>query len=395
MDLRVPREPDGWLLGGARADVALVNAFLHHLSVRNFAVATRRAYAYDLLNFLRFPAERHLGLGGVQPVDLFDHPDWQSTAMPSAGRVVVSLSERRGAAPATMNRGIAALRGLFEYAVVTGERRPARCLPRAARAGCVRAAAGCPGIWVLVVRVAAVGWCMPRGGWPESLAAGEVAAFVADLLAARDRPMALAMLLGGLRAGEVRGLRLVDVDQGLRRLRVMGKGGKERVAPVKRGVLQRLRAMRGPSGRRGARHWSASWCFVVLRGPTAGQPLTEAGLRRIFRTHRERSGAARVRPHRLRPTYGTELAAAGIDPLVQVEGGRDLSVELFEPGLQGQHVSGGFRHDAGRDVLSGERPTCCVRVAATARSASWAKPRTRRARSQPLCPTRRSRSGGA
>src|SRR5206468_2638758 len=56
-------------------------------------------------------------------------------------------------------------------------------------------------------------------------------------------------------------------------------------------------------------------CFVVLRGPTAGQPLTEAGLRRIFRTHRLASGAVRVRPHRLRHTYGTELAAAGIDLL--------------------------------------------------------------------------------
>jgi integrase/recombinase XerC len=44
--------------------------------------------------------------------------------------------------------------------------------------------------------------------------------------------------------------------------------------------------------------------------------MTEAGLRRIFRTHRERSGATRVRPHRLRHTYGTALAAAGADLLV-------------------------------------------------------------------------------
>ena len=57
----------------------------------------------------------------------------------------------------------------------------------------------------------------------------------------------------------------------------------------------------------------------VLRGaarPDRGRALTEAGLRRIFRTHRARSGATRVRPHRLRHTYGTELAAAGIDLLV-------------------------------------------------------------------------------
>ena len=39
-------------------------------------------------------------------------------------------------------------------------------------------------------------------------------------------------------------------------------------------------------------------------------------MRKIFRTHRERSGATRVRPHRLRHSYGTELAAAGIDLLV-------------------------------------------------------------------------------
>ena len=57
-------------------------------------------------------------------------------------------------------------------------------------------------------------------------------------------------------------------------------------------------------------------CFVVLRGPTTGQALTEAGLRSVFRHHRGTSGAVRVRPHRLRHTYGTELAAAGIDLLV-------------------------------------------------------------------------------
>lgn len=39
-------------------------------------------------------------------------------------------------------------------------------------------------------------------------------------------------------------------------------------------------------------------------------------MRRVFRTHRARSGAVRVRPHRLRHSYGTELAAAGIDLLV-------------------------------------------------------------------------------
>lgn len=55
---------------------------------------------------------------------------------------------------------------------------------------------------------------------------------------------------------------------------------------------------------------------MVLRGPTRGGAMTEAGTRKIFRTHRESSGATRVRPHRLRHTYGTELASAGVDLLV-------------------------------------------------------------------------------
>jgi integrase/recombinase XerC len=108
-------------------------------------------------------------------------------------------------------------------------------------------------------------------------------------------------------------LRLTDVDMGLRRLRVVGKGGRERIVPVDRAFFVELAAYLRAERPAGCR---TPECFVVLRGATAGQAMTEAGLRRIFRTHRARSGATRVRPHRLRHTFGTELAAAGIDLLV-------------------------------------------------------------------------------
>ncbi len=65
---------------------------------------------------------------------------------------------------------------------------------------------------------------------------------MAGLRTHRDRAMVLAMLLGGLRSAEVRGLLLTDVDQGRRRLRVIGKGGRERVVPVDARVLRRARA---------------------------------------------------------------------------------------------------------------------------------------------------------
>jgi site-specific recombinase XerD len=92
---------------------------------------------------------------------------------------------------------------------------------------------------------------------------------------------------------------------------VLGKGGKERVVPVDVAFFAELagylRHERPP-------RLATPECFVVLRGPTTGAPITEAGLRSLFRRHRESSGAVRVRPHRLRiPT--AELAAAGIDLL--------------------------------------------------------------------------------
>ena len=125
--------------------------------------------------------------------------------------------------------------------------------------------------------------------------------------------MALGMLLGGLRSAEIRSLRLADIDFGLRRVNVVGKGGKERVVPVDGDFFAEtsryLREERPPGVR-------DAGVFCGASGPTRGQPMGEAALRRIFRTYCDLAGTPRVRPHRLRHTYGTEPAAAGIDLLV-------------------------------------------------------------------------------
>jgi integrase/recombinase XerC len=312
MSVRVEFDDGVHLLAGAGADVELANRFLAHLSVRGFAPATRRAYAYDLLNFLRFLDDAGLGLVEIVPTDLFDYLEWQGRRPSTAGRRVVRLDAARGAAPATMNRRVAAVRGLFDYAVLAElvERNPVPAArrttsPRGRRRGLLAHVPSRPRTGGRLVR-------QPRR-LPESLAADEVAAFLADLRTCRDRAIALLMLLGGLRSAEVRSLRLADVDQGRRRVRVVGKGGKERVVPVDGVFFAELAAYLARERPPGV---STPECFVVLRGPTTGQALTEAGLRKIFRSHRAAAGAGRVRPHRLRHTYGTELAAAGMDLLV-------------------------------------------------------------------------------
>lgn len=313
MVLSVRSDEQGWLLDGPWGDVPAANHFLAHLVARAFAAATARAYAYDLLCFARFCVDRGLRLGDVVASDLFDWIAWQGEGVrPRLGNVV-AMTPHAGAAPATINRRVAAVRALFEHQVMVGARgdnpvpAPRRGLglrPKA-RGTLGHLGPGRPRAGGRLVRQAQ--------RLPEALEPDEVAAFLADLRTHRDRAIVLVMLLGGLRAGEVRRLRLADVDQGLRRVRVVGKGNRERVVPVDRGFFAELAAylrVERPAG------LQTPECFVVLQGPTAGAPLTEPGLRSIFRHHRGTSGATRVRPHRLRHTYGTELAAAGIDLLV-------------------------------------------------------------------------------
>lgn len=297
-------------LVGDWAGVEFGNAFLGHLRARAFAVATLRAYAFDLVNLGRFLEQRSLELDAVEPVDLFGWVESQGVRRPDSGTVVRLRSS--GSAPATINRRVAAVRAFFEFLVMSGAR-VSNPVPAPRRGQGLRPTAR--GL------LGHLGPGRSRGGGrlvreprrlPESLELDDVQAFLAGLRTHRDRAMVLAMLLGGLRSAEVRGLRLADVDQGRRRLRVIGKGGKERVVPVDAVFFAEVAAY--------LRHerpakLATPECFVVLRGPTAGRPVTEAGLRSLFRRHRQATGAVRVRPHRLRHTYGTELAAAGIDLL--------------------------------------------------------------------------------
>ena len=136
---------------------------------------------------------------------------------------------------------------------------------------------------------------------PESLDPNDVSAFLADLATHRDRAIVLVMLLGGLRSAEVRGLRLADVDMGLRRLRIVGKGDRERVVPVDPAFFAGLGR---PTCARSVRPAAVPGMFRgAARTDHRAAADRSPGLRSLFRGHRASSGATRVRPHRLRHTY--------------------------------------------------------------------------------------------
>lgn len=298
-------------LAGDWNGVEGANRFLEHLGARAFSPATIRAYAFDVANLARFLDEQQLDVSSVAALDVFAWVDWQGARTPGVGSRVVRLRPRT-AAPATVNRRVAAVRAFFEFLVMSGVRET-NPVPAARRGQGLRPASR--------GMLGHLGPGRARGGGrlvreqrrlPESLDLDDVQMFLGGLRTHRDRAMVLAMLLGGLRSAEVRGLLLTGVDQGRRRLRVLGKGGRERVVPVDPAFFAELGAYLRYE--RPARLGTPQ-CFVVLRGPSTGAPVSEAGLRALFRRHRASSGAVRVRPHRLRHTYGTELAAAGIDLL--------------------------------------------------------------------------------
>ncbi len=307
------------------ADAA--NMFLAHLQARAFSPATIRAYAFDVVNLARFLAGQGISLSEVTPVDVFAWVDWQGARRdgPAGSGKVVALRQRSAAA-STVNRQVAAVRAFFEYLVMTGTitGNPVPC-PRRGQ-GLRPAARGLLGH---------LGPGRSRGGGrlvrqprrlPESLPAGEVDAFVSSLRTHRDRAMALAMLLGGLRSAEVRGLKLADADMGRRRLRVIGKGGKERHVPVDPAFFAELAAylrLERPPG------LATPECFVVLRGPTAGAAVTEAGLRSLFRRHREAYLRDRARRGGHRPA-----GAAGADGAL-IAGNHGVSAG---PGLLNEYL---------------------------------------------------------
>ena len=138
----------------------------------------------------------------------------------------------------------------------------------------------------------------------------EVDALLGALRTQRDRAIVQAMLLGGLRRCEVLGVGLGDVNPGERRLFVAsGKGGRERVVPVSGrffDALGRYLASERPSG------LVTDACFVVLKGPRCGLPLSAAGLDEVIDGARGRAGVPRLTRHMLRHTCLTRLREQGM-----------------------------------------------------------------------------------
>ena len=133
----------------------------------------------------------------------------------------------------------------------------------------------------------------------------------------RFRDVALLELLyaSGLRATEICELTLGHVNMTAGAVRVMGKGGKERVVPMGEMAKDALRRYLG--GTRGKLEGGKGWGRERVFLSRSGKPLERVALWQIVKRAAKRSGVINeIHPHVLRHCFASHL----------VEGGADLRV---------------------------------------------------------------------
>jgi integrase/recombinase XerC len=271
---------------------ALIGRFVEHLAVeRQASPHTLRNYQSDLEQFTDFLRER---AGGRTPT-----PDTVGLADVRAFLVERFPVNRK----ASLARKLAALRSCFAYAVREGlvAANPADLVatPKAERR------------------------------LPEVLSQEEVEALLdapleADLMAPRDRAMLELLYATGLRAAELTGLDLLDVDLAAGYVRVLGKGRKERVVPVGRRALAALDAYRPlrlalraklrPAAAVAATDAAAEAGREPLFVNHRGGRLTPRSLGRVLDRRIEALALLRkIHPHVLRHSFATHLLDRGAD----------------------------------------------------------------------------------
>jgi integrase/recombinase XerC len=254
----------------------VVVEFLRYLRLnRNFSRHTVRAYESDLAQLLDHVASE----AGVRRSDLAP-----AAITRPAIRSFLVVVHGKGASRATAARKLAAVRTFLRYL---------------RREGMIDTDPGA------LVRA-------PRRDvrMPAHLSESEMAALVESAggegaLARRDRAILELFYASGLRLSELVGLDLEDVNLGSKMVRVLGKGGRQRLVPFNASTASAIRAYLKARGEP-----QVEALFLNHRGAR----LTVRSVDRIVRRYAAASGSRRgVSPHALRHSFATHLLQRGAD----------------------------------------------------------------------------------
>jgi len=244
------------------------------LRARGSAERTRRAYGVDLAGFLEWAKPQGLGPGDVRHRDV--------------RRYAAGLSSA-GAAAATVARKLASIRGLYGFLVRTERagQNPAELVSSPKRSEKL----------------------------PHVLSSEQMRSLLEGIpartpLELRDRAMLELAYSCGLRCEEIVNLDAGSVDFESEQVRVLGKGGKERILPVGEPAQRALRRYLD----RGRHALSADPREQALFLSKSGRRLSNSDItRRLGLWTREAALAAGVSPHALRHSFATHLLEGGAD----------------------------------------------------------------------------------
>ena len=257
-------------------DEAIIDAFLQHVALeRHLSAHTVRAYRDDLTSLATFLERGGSGLRSASHAQL--------------RRWLAHLSTR-GLARSSIARKAAAARSMYRFAASRGlvATNPAAML----------AAPKIPSLLPPVLKPA------------EAFSLVE-APTGADPWAVRDRAVLELLYAAGIRVSELCGLDVDDLALEEGRVRVFGKGGRERSVPIGEEAVRALKtylAEGRPAGLAGGKGGPA--LFLNRRG----KRLSPRDVRAVVEKYRRDVLAGRrVSPHTLRHSFATHLMEGGAD----------------------------------------------------------------------------------
>ena len=126
----------------------------------------------------------------------------------------------------------------------------------------------------------------------------------------RDTAMLEVLYATGIRASELIGLKLNDVNFEMGFVIVYGKGSKERIVPMGEKALEKLKPYMESSRPALLKTKESKALFVTRRG----KGMTRQGFWKLIKTHAINSGIAKnISPHTLRHSFATHLLERGAD----------------------------------------------------------------------------------
>jgi len=129
-------------------------------------------------------------------------------------------------------------------------------------------------------------------------------------LGSRDRAMLETMYASGLRVSELVGLTLNELDLTTGLVRVVGKGGRERIVPLGEEASESLREYLGQARSDLLKAQLTDAVFVTRRGG----PMTRQAFWQLIKRYAQQAGiGAEFSPHSLRHAFATHLLNHGAD----------------------------------------------------------------------------------